>query len=164
MTRTRPIEMALWALAVVAAGATVVGWRAATAGPPRDARSAVPAAHGDPAVDSEGLRTMAAQVAATDPFRLDRHPSSVPYRPGIEYVAPPAAPPKPALVLKGTVGADQSRGWAAMIDGVPGHDGTAVLRMGDTLGGLRIKRVGRDTVVVTGMDTTWKLTVRRAWQ
>jgi hypothetical protein len=161
---TRRIEIALWAVAVLASTATVVGWRAATAVPTRDARSAVPAAHMDSVADSQAVRTTGAQVAATDPFRLDRHPSSVPYRAGVEYVAPPAAPPKPALVLKGTVGTGQARVWAAMIDGVPGHEGTAVMHVGDTLGGLRIKRVERDTVVVIGMDTTWKLTVRRAWQ
>jgi nucleoid-associated protein YgaU len=162
MTRTRGIEIALWVLAAIGAGAAVVGWRAATAIPARDVQPAVPVAHRDPAADSQGLQKAAAQIAATDPFRLDRHPASVPYRAGVEYVAPPPAPPKPVLVLKGTVG--QARGWAAMIDGIPGRDVTALVRAGDTLSGLKIKRVDRDTVIVLGMDTTWKLTVRRAWQ
>lgn len=164
MTRTRRIEIALWILAVLAGGATVIGWRRATALPPRDVRPAVPAAHADPPVDSVAVRAAAVQVAATDPFRLDRHPSSVPYRVGIEYVAPPPAPPKPTLVLKGTVGMGPARVWAAMIDGIPGRDGTTLVHAGDTLSGLKIKRVGRDTVIVAGADTTWKLTVRRAWQ
>lgn len=162
MTRTRQIEMSLWALTILASGATIVGWRRATAIPSPDARGAVPPARVDPAADSPALYASARQVAATDPFRLDRHPATVPYRAGAEYVAPPPAPPRPALVLKGTVG--QSRGWAAMIDGIPGRDGTVLVHSGDTLSGLKIKRVGRDTVIVLGTDTAWKLTVRRAWQ
>jgi hypothetical protein len=104
------------------------------------------------------IDSAAHEVAATDPFRLDRHPASVAYRPDLEGVAPPPKPPKPQLVLEGLVGG------AALIDGAPGHPATTIVHVGDTLGGLRIRRVGRDTVIVTGADTIWRLTLRRAWQ
>jgi hypothetical protein len=107
---------------------------------------------------SESIDSAAKVAAATDPFRLDRRPSSVPYRPDLEGIAPPAKPPKPALGLGGLVGN------AALVDGVPGRGTTAIVHTGDTLGGLRIRRIGRDTVIVTGADTTWRLTLRRAWQ
>jgi hypothetical protein len=50
------------------------------------------------------------------------------------------------------------------MDGLPGHGETMVLHAGDTAGGLRIRTVGLDTVVVSAFDTTWRLTVRKAWQ
>jgi hypothetical protein len=67
-------------------------------------------------------------------------------------------PLKPQLVLEGLVG------HAALIDGVPGHAMTAIVHVGDTLGGLRVRRIGRDTVTIIDSDTTWRLTLRRAWQ
>jgi hypothetical protein len=37
------------------------------------------------------------------------------------------------------------------------------VRQGDTLAGLTLRRVSRDTVLVRGMDTIWTLTVKRTW-
>jgi hypothetical protein len=87
----------------------------------------------------------------------------VSYRPELEGVAPPPKPPNPPLALVGLVGSGRSQ-WAAALDGIPGRTGTTLVHVGDTLAGLRIRRIGRDTVIVTGPDTTWQLTVRRAWQ
>jgi hypothetical protein len=80
------------------------------------------------------------------------------YQAALEGVAPPPKPPKPPLALVGLVGG------AALIDGAPGHATTAIVHTGDTIGGLRVRRVGRDTVIVTGADTTWRLTLRQLWQ
>lgn len=140
--------------------ATLAGVEWVTNGP-RRIPSARPvlgwvADNGVPPADS--IDAAARVVAQTDPFRLDRRPSSVPYRPDLEGVAPPPKPPKPALALEGLVGN------AALIDGVPGRSTTAIVHAGDTLGGLRIRRIGRDTVVVSAPDTTWRLTLRHAWQ
>ena len=107
---------------------------------------------------ADSIDTSARKVAETDPFRLERRPASIAYRPDLEGVAPPPKPPKPQLVLEGLVGG------AALLDGVPGRTATMIVHVDDTLGGLRIRRVGRDTVVVSGADTTWRLTLRRVWQ
>jgi hypothetical protein len=152
------VERGLLAVAVGFATLAGVGWCASV---PRSA-STLRAGIGDVAdigvAAPESVDAAARVVAATDPFRLDRHPASVAYRPELEGVAPPPKPPKPQLVLEGLVGG------AALIDGAPGHPATAIVHAGDTLGGLCIRRVGRDTVIVTGADTTWRLTLRRTWQ
>ena len=55
--------------------------------------------------------------------------------------------------------------WQALLEGVPGREGTAVVvRRGDVLGDLRIRDVTGTTVTVVGPDTTWRLTVRKGWQ
>src|SRR5579863_5444381 len=53
---------------------------------------------------AESIDAAAHEVASTDPFRFDRRPTSVAYRPDLEGVAPPPKPPKPLLVLEGLVG------------------------------------------------------------
>jgi hypothetical protein len=70
----------------------------------------------------------------------------------------PVTPPKPRLVLRGILGGPP---WDALIEGIPGREGSAVVRTGDKLAGLLIRSVRRDTVVVRGADTTWKLTMGR---
>jgi len=103
----------------------------------------------------------AAALAETDPFRAVRHPSPIPYQPAQEG-APPPPPraPVPALSVSGIIGGPP---WAAVLEGVPGRQGSVVVHPGDTLGGLRVRTVKRDSVVITGVDTTWRLIVRRAW-
>jgi hypothetical protein len=152
------VERSLLVGTVGLATLAVVGWCASAprgAAAPRpgigtiaDARIAPP----------ESIDAAARAAAETDPFRLDRRPASVAYRPDFEGVAPPPKPLKPQLVLEGLVGA------AALIDGAPGHPTTAIVHVGDTLGALRIRHIGRDTVIVSGSDTTWRLTLRHAWQ
>jgi hypothetical protein len=70
------------------------------------------------------------------------------------------APPKPMLRLRGLVGGPP---WDALIEGIPGHEGAVVARVGQTLGGITVRAVRRDTVIARGMDTTWKLTIGRSW-
>jgi hypothetical protein len=93
-------------------------------------------------------------------FHPERAPVEVVQAPAL--VLPMGAPPsaKPQLVLRGVLGGPP---WDALIEGVPGREGAVVLRAGETSAGLTLRRIGRDTVVVTGYDTTWKLTVRRPW-
>ena len=74
---------------------------------------------------------------------------------------PPDLPPKPQLVLTGIV-------WGALpqavLEGLPGTSEPHVVRAGDAIGGLRIRHIGRDRVVVAGMDTVWTLAVREPWK
>lgn len=103
-------------------------------------------------------------VVTRAPFRLARRPSVVPYdpeaAPRIDAPAAPA-PPKPTLVLTGIVwGSDP----LAVLEGVPGTEGPRVVRKGDVAGGLRVMRMARDKVWISGFDTTWALEVREPWR
>jgi hypothetical protein len=108
--------------------------------------------------ESLGRRTI-----ERDPFRAARSPADVAYDPlqSATVAAAVAAPPKPALVLTGIVwGASPE----AVIEGLPGVNGARVLRAGDIVSGLAVKRIERGRVTVVGMDTVWVLTVRQPWQ
>ncbi len=155
MTR---IERGLMLGAVLFATLACVGWLTSAPAHAVHSRTAIERVSDLGVPPAESINAAAHVVAETDPFRLDRHPSSVPYRPDLEGVAPSPKPPKPALALEGLVGN------AALLDGVPGRSATAIVHVGDTLGGLKIRRIGRDTVVVSGADTTWRLTLRHVWQ
>jgi hypothetical protein len=152
------VERGLVVAAVILAALAGIGWYAGAPRPEPSPHMAVSGVSDIGVPPAESIDAAARAVAVSDPFRLDRHPASVAYRPDLEGVAPPPKPPKPALALAGLVGE------AALIDGVPGRSGTAIVRAGDTLGGLRIRRIGRDTVLISGADTTWRLTLRHAWQ
>ena len=162
--RARRVRDALWMLTAIAAALAVAGWRYAA----RDVSAermptlrGISVAH---RANADSLRSAAMSVAAHDPFRVDHQPSSVAYRPELEGVAPPPPvpkPPKPRLMVAGIIGGPP---WAALLDSVPGRDGSVLVHKGDTLGGLRVRSIGRDTVVVQGADTTWRLIVRQPWQ
>ena len=99
-----------------------------------------------------------------DPFRIDRRPSDVRYNPWAPVgaaVAPPARPPRPPLAIGGIVGGPP---WNALVLGLPGREGGALLTVGDTAAGIRVLRITRDTVYLAGLDTTWALTQRRSWR
>jgi hypothetical protein len=111
----------------------------------------------------ESLTAAAELLVEHDPFRLDRHPSATPFRAELAVIAPPAAPakpPHPALLLAGVVGGPP---WEALLDGVPGHDASTLVRKGDVLGDLKIRSIERDTVVVQGADTIWRLVMKHPW-
>ena len=104
--------------------------------------------------------SIASAVAAAAPFRMRRSVSTVSYDPR-RVGEPPALPadavPKPSLVLAGIVwGARPS----AVIGGIPGAARARVVERGDTMAGLKVRRVERERVVITGYDTTWNLRVR----
>ena len=78
-----------------------------------------------------------------------------------EPAAPaPPKPPKPALVLSGILWGGAP---AATLEGIPGIEGARLVMKGDTVGGLRIRRINRGDVVVAGFDTTWVLTIKESW-
>jgi hypothetical protein len=110
------------------------------------------------------LVALANRVVEGDPFRSDRRPAPLPYSRAAEGQPPPppepSAPPNPALVLRGTVGGPV---WEALIEGIPGREGSTLVRSGELIAGLTVQRVSRDTVVVRGRDTAWTLTVGQPW-
>ena len=163
MTR-RGMERGIWASAIAVAAVVLAG---ASRGA-EQAAGAPGAIGAEPRMPrtfaAESLAAAARAVVARDPFRLDRRPASVAYRAEMEGLpqAPPApVAPRPALAVGGIVGGP--RAWAALLTGLPGREGSVLVRAGDRFGELAIRSVGRDTVVVRGADTTWRLAVRRAW-
>ncbi|HEX6042293.1 hypothetical protein [Longimicrobium sp.] len=162
----RRLEAMLWVLALLV---LVLGWqRWRRAEPDADAPpSALQATPPEPrAVPRARLAAAGRAVVGGNPFRLDRAPAPIGFNqpgammPGMPapYVPPP--PPRPQLAVTGIVGPP----WQAVMEGIPGREGTSVVvRRGDVFGDLRIRDVTRTTVVVSAPDTTWRLTVRR-WQ
>jgi len=108
------------------------------------------------AADSLGRVTVSRDV-----FRLDRRPSAVPYDPSRGAAPLPDGPPKPQLVVTGIVWGDEPE---AVMEGLPTATGPRVIRVGDVVGGVTIKRIEQTRVVAVGFDTTWTLTVRVPWK
>jgi hypothetical protein len=103
--------------------------------------------------------SLAQRARGLAPFRADGRPASIPYDP-IRAASPDPShgAPKPGLSLTGVVGGTAPM---AVLEGVPGREGPILLGVGDTIAGLKIRRIKEGFVTVSGMDTTWVLTVRR---
>jgi type II secretory pathway component PulC len=104
-------------------------------------------------------------ASARAPFRAARVPSRVPFDPAgnVPASAPPASAPtpRPVLVLSGIVwGPDPS----AVLEGVPGSEGARVVRRRDRVGGLAVRSIERDRVIISAPDTTWTLHVKEPWK
>jgi hypothetical protein len=111
---------------------------------------------------SANLLTMSNVIVTADLFRLARRPAAILYGADpmvISTVAP--VPPKPRLTVSGILGGPP---WDALLDGIPGTTTGVLVREGDTLSGLRIRRVTRDSVEVSGRDTTWHLGLKEVWR
>jgi hypothetical protein len=126
---------------------------------PRRETTATAAALGAPAQPDSLL----AALIGRDPFRVTRRPAAVSYDP--VRLAQPATPPppKPMLALSGIVW-DNGNDPTALVEGLPGAEGPRPVRQGETIAGLRVKTIKVDRVVITGFDTTWRLTVREPWR
>lgn len=119
----------------------------------REVRAAPPA----PA----SLDSMTRVATAAAVFRERRSLASVAFDPsqpqGEQAPPPPPGPPKPAPQLVGIA-------WGgtpvALLDGIPGHDGSRAMQRGDTAGGLKLRRITPHEVTMTGYDTTWTLRIR----
>lgn len=166
-SRWTAVEVALWLLALGGVGVASRPVRLSGASPlgSNDAPPPVAGALADPAfVDS--VAHSADRIVAKDPFRISHTPSSIVYAPGMsqspQAYQPPPAPPKPQLLLRGIFG-ERGR-FRAILLGVPGRPDGAIVQAGDTAGGLRVRRISRDTVIVQGLDTTWTMTVHAEWQ
>jgi hypothetical protein len=154
----RRVTVALWGSLAggVLLGARLLAWPLVRVSLP-----VRPEARGGPTQRVEPVPTdsLAALLVTRDPFRLSRQPAAVAYDP-LRLAQQAASPPKPPLVLVGLVVGNSP---AAIIDGLPGVDGARVVRAGEIVGPLRVRRIERDRVVVTGMDTVWTLMLRRPW-
>jgi len=113
---------------------------------------------------SSGSRIAAESVAtivSRDPFCIGRRPLLPPYDPLRLTEQATTLPPKPTLILVGVVNGIAP---SAVIEGLPGVDGARVVRVGDAVAGLQVKRIANGRVVIAGMDTTWVLEVREPWK
>jgi hypothetical protein len=158
-------EVGLWAAAVVLVSlAGIRGWATASALSSYASQAPPWESEGPSAVlipRSDALVSASETFVARDPFRLERKPSGVAYSLALEGAPSPAPrPPRPVIVVVGILGGPP---WEALLEGVPGRPGSTLVRRGDTLSGLRVRSITKDTVRITDMDTTWVLTVRRAW-
>lgn len=100
-------------------------------------------------------------AVARDLFRTDRRPAALAYDPARGAAPLPDGPPKPQLLLTGIVWGDEPE---AVIEGLPSATGPRVVRTGDSIGGVTIKRIEPSRLIATGFDTTWTLTVRVPWK
>lgn len=104
--------------------------------------------------------SLRAAIAARNLFRPARRSAGTRLDPRAPAVDTPerATPQKPLLRLVGiAIGPDS----AALLEGIPGIEGTRVARRGERIGELLVTNVGIHTVTVAGYDTTWVLTLRR---
>jgi hypothetical protein len=115
---------------------------------------------GDPAPE-----TVVAQAVRRPLFRPGRRPAAIGFDPARAVGASPeaSAPPveRPPLALSGIVWGGEP---AAIVEGMPGVDGSTVLRRGESASGIRVVRIERTRVVLVGRDTVWTLEVRDPWK
>jgi hypothetical protein len=159
--RRRHIERTLWCCAAVTVSAGVLGMRGAV---PRHTGgiAVLPVIATTPAHPaSAALDSAIDEIVERNLFR--------PERAGAEERAAPAAPgpmamtvpsSKPHLVLKGVLGGPP---WDAVVEGVPNREGAVVIRVGETVAGVTVRAIRRDTAFVRGFDTTWALPLTRTW-
>src|ERR1700693_2970374 len=135
------LERLLWTI-TVGAGAMTAGQVLLSSKPSSLSGSPLPSMRGVLMYDPGQLREAADSVASSDPFRLDRHPSAPPIdQPAIAAVTAPSF----HLELSGVMGGPP---WRAIVSGIPGREVGVVVRAGDTLGGIKIRTIRRDSVII----------------
>jgi hypothetical protein len=141
-------------------GMTALGWSLRWHGPEPEAIVTVVRPASQAPASRVNRDSLSHVAVATAMFRERRSLSPVAFDPSAPQGAaapPPQGPPKPAPELVGIAwGAEP----VALLDGVPGMEGSRIMHRGDTAGGLRLRRITPGEVVVTGFDTTWVLRVR----
>ena len=155
------------AVGLALAGAAAVV-RAATApitqGEPMDS-TRLSASTSHPVAPDPAPDTLVAAAARRPLFRPTRRPAAVRFDPARQdQAASEASAPRverPALALSGILWGTEP---AAILEGLPGTDGSTVLRRGETVGGIRVTRIEQGRVVLVGRDTTWRLEVRNPWR
>ena len=164
--REHRVELLATALAIVFSGIAVLRWHHALDGV--SSAEALPpissSTRSVTLVNEDSVADAARTVVESDPFRLSNAPASVAYSPTQEGGGPgaSAAPTviriRPTLSLKGIIGGPP---WQAIVDGIPGQPLGAIVRPGMAFDKLVIRSISRDTVLVQGPDTSWKLTLGR---
>ncbi len=116
--------------------------------------------------DTRALVQQAAELMSGNPFRLNRRPVDLalvaddPDQTSMMDALPPPPPPRPIPVVTGVIGGPH---WEALVEGIPGEEGSVLLRAGDAAGEFRAVRISRDTVIMETADTVYVLVPRRPW-
>jgi hypothetical protein len=154
----RKWERGLWLAAMlVLARGTVAALRAPRASWTLVPVPAVPGPTAAP--DSEALLDAISVIREGDLFRVERQP---PARvPPVQTVIPQLTNPVPRPVVTGLIGGPP---WSAVVEGIAGVEGATVLQVGQSIGDITLRAIRRDTIILRGKDSTWKLTVRNSWQ
>jgi hypothetical protein len=108
--------------------------------------------------------SLVSEAARRPMFRADRRRAKVAFDPSSVVTVAEAAPPpvpRPQLSLSGIIWGTEP---VAIVEGVPGADGSRVLRRGQEVSGVRVVRIERERVTLAGADTTWTLQVRDPWR
>lgn len=113
-----------------------------------------------PPPSPRNLRAAAETTVDNDPFRLSNSPPDADAAPRSGAAKPAASrPPHPVLVLKAITGGPP---WQAIVAGMPGQGGDALVAPGATFGALTVQSITRDAVTVRAPDTTWTLSLKRS--
>lgn len=94
-------------------------------------------------------------VIAGNVFR--RHRSSAAEIAQQSALVPRPPMQRPHIELRGVMGGPP---WQVLIDGVPGHQSSVLMRVGESVGGITVVGVKAGTVVLKGADTVWHLALR----
>lgn len=158
MTRYTACQLMLLATGAMAIPAGIAGIRPISVEVDPDVSPVTRVTNADPAPP---LDSLVRHVVDHDAFRVTRAPSAVAYNPSPPEAVPvEAPPPKPQLTLTGIV---WGRDPAAIVEGLPGVEGGRLVRPGESIGGVRVRRITEHDVTLAGMDTTWVLQVRKPW-
>jgi hypothetical protein len=150
-------------LLIVAAMAPASAWLELRPPPRGDLPSVSAESPSRARIRQQDLDSIVRHLVVRTPFRAARAPSGAAYDPDHQQArqdAPPVAP-KPVLTLSGVVWGSEP---LAVVDGFPGVEGSKVVRQGEVVGKVKVKRIERERVYLTGLDTAWILPVRAAWQ
>lgn len=153
----RRTESLLWVGAALSLVLSLTVARAAAPEPlPTRAAASVNVARWLVPAESLGARVL--RVVATDPFRLTRAPSPVPFGSPSAGSAPTvSAVQVPDLHLRGIIGPP----WSAVLESASEGSGSQLVRAGDSVAGARVMVVRSDAVTLRTPDTTWTLKLRR---
>lgn len=146
------IERGVLAAILLSVGAMAAAVQAPAGHPGPAFAAPLDAAPVPPSVGSAGAESLYARLVAKAPFRVDRQPP------------PPAAPqpaimslaiePRPALLLTAVAWGPRP---AAVVEGLPGVEGSRLVVVGDSVGGLVVRHIGPAGVTIAARDTVWVL-------
>lgn len=162
----RPLQIVMGSLCV--GGLAAAAWIIRPSAPGQLRTPLATAARAGAAVRTErpALDSLTAAAAGKAPFRASRAAPRVRYdaeRPVMAGAVAAPRGPRPVLAVSGIAWGGTARA-SAVIEGLPGSEGARVVRAGEVVAGLRVRRIQPDLVIVTAKDTTWTLRVREPWK
>jgi len=95
------------------------------------------------------------EIVEGNVFRRHRSPAEPMAQPAASIAMPVVQ--RPHLELRGLMGPP----WEVVLEGMPGHQSSVLMRVGQSIGGIKLTAVKRGTVLLSGPDTVWHLTLRK---